>query len=251
MRTAKDETTLSKPHGLIVNPKKFRLGVSGLIIFFIVLVLGFTPILDGQTVLLRADNLFNRLAKNSADYIPDGEKKADKFIGQAIDISITPREFAEDVKISQLVTRNGQKSKIISDGRIRITGDLGLIAKAAAVDARLAFENKNQQLKDKYGIKSEEVIYSWWIIFDGLTRRYIQENNAGVADFTKYIASKVLEPSYNFRNIEAARSNDVVIPIVLLLLFYILYTIWYGFSIMYLFEGFGISATKSIKKEES
>jgi UDP-N-acetylmuramyl pentapeptide phosphotransferase/UDP-N-acetylglucosamine-1-phosphate transferase len=32
---------------------------------------------------------------------------------------------------------------------------------------------------------------------------------------------------------------------------YIFYTIWYGFSIMYLFEGLGIGATKAAEKKET
>ena len=36
-----------------------------------------------------------------------------------------------------------------------------------------------------------------------------------------------------------------------MLLFYVLYTLWYGFSIFELFEGIGLAMTKSKVKQES
>jgi hypothetical protein len=103
----------------------------------------------------------------------------------------------------------------------------------------MAFANDDQKLTDKYKIKPEEVTYCWWIIFDGLTRRYVQENSVDTANFMKTMSTKVFEPAYNFRGIQAQNFNDIFVIALILLIFYVLYTLWYGFSIMYIFEGLG------------
>ena len=118
-------------------------------------------------------------------------------------------------------------------------------------DAELVFNNNEQQVQQKYKLKNTEVIYCWWIIFDGLARRYIQENRGHEASFTKLMTSKVLEPAYNFRDIQPNKINDNAMPVIVLLGFYILYTVWYGFSIMYIFEGLGISISAPVKKIEA
>jgi hypothetical protein len=64
------------------------------------------------------------------------------------------------------------------------------------------------------------------------------------------VSSKVLEPAYNFRGIDAKEIGENVIPLVGLLAFYVLYTVWYGFSIMFLFEGLGIGVEKRAEKRE-
>ena len=39
--------------------------------------------------------------------------------------------------------------------------------------------------------------------------------------------------------------------IAFLLAFYIFYTVWNGFAIMYIFEGIGITATRPVEKKEA
>jgi hypothetical protein len=115
----------------------------------------------------------------------------------------------------------------------------------------MAFHNQGQNIETKYQMPNTEVLYCWWIIFDGLTRRYIQDNKGSEAGFTKLMTGKILEPAYNFRNIEPSKIRGHALPVLLLLIFYILYTVWYGLSIMYISEGLGISASKQGDKSET
>jgi hypothetical protein len=75
-------------------------------------------------------------------------------------------------------------------------------------------------------------------------------NRPAEADFAKFMTTRILEPSYNFAGIESKSISENVGIVAFLLMFYIFYTVWYGFSIMYLFEGLGIGATKVGQKME-
>jgi hypothetical protein len=88
----------------------------------------------------------------------------------------------------KIMTVNGLAAHVIGDGRVRIRGDLGLMSKAAAMDADLLFENRDRELQGKYGMSGREVIYYWWTAYDDLVRRYIQLNRPSEADFADYLS---------------------------------------------------------------
>jgi len=234
----------------VVERKKFWFGLIGLVTFFIVLGFWVSPVIDHKTGLEWADDLFNQLAKNSAYFIPSAERMAAKFTGKAVDLGINPRWPGVGAGLEKIVKANGMSARVVGDGRVRIVADLGHLGKAALVDAELLFKGREQELRNKYRMSGKEVIYYWWAAFDGLTRRYIQENRSSEANFTKFMTSRVLEPAYNFAGIESRNISENVGAVVFLLGFYVLYTLWYGFSIMYLFEGLGIKAEKPREKRE-
>jgi hypothetical protein len=146
---------------------------------------------------------------------------------------------------------NGFTAKIADDGRVRINGNLEELAQMAIADSRCAFNNINIDGKKYLSPDCSEVVYHWWIVFDGLTRRYTQENKYSEANFTNYLMTRVFEPAYNFRGIPPKSAAKNIYMMVFLLVFYIGYTILYGFSIMYIFEGLGISVSKGSKKQEA
>lgn len=235
----------------VIDRKKLAIGLVGLVSFFVALAFWVSPVIDHKTGLEWADGLFNQLAKNSIYFMPAAARMAAKFEGVVVDIGISSRWPGADARVAQIVRANGMSARVIGDGRVRVMGDLGLLGRAAAGDADLLFKGEEQELQKKYGMTGKEVIYYWWTAFDGLTRRYIQENQASEADFAKYMTTRVLEPSYNFARIKAENISENAGTIVFLLGFYILYTLWFGFSIMYLFEGFGIKTTRPVEKKEA
>jgi len=236
---------------LIQNKKKFLYGLSGLSAFFMVLPFWFFPIMGHRTGLQWADHLFNQLAKSSADSIPLVSKKVEKCRGVDIDLSIDPKWPGGDQAVARIIMANGMSAGLIGDGRVRIKGDLASMCMAASIDADLLFKGKEEVFQNKYGLSGKEVIYYWWTAFDDLIRRYIQLNRTAEADFAKFMTTRILEPSYNFAGIEPKKISENVGIVAFLLMFYIFYTLWYGFSIMYLFEGFGIGATKAGEKIEA
>jgi len=243
-RRAKGETRIICDHTM------FRAGLVGLCVFLGLLAAMHLPLAQGRNALVWADDFFNQLAKHSAYYIPEGTAQAKALVGTPVDIGIRPRDFADSRRLAALVGSAGIEARALPDGRVRIAGDLGRLSLTALADAEAAFRNQTAGIEAKYGMGAEEVIYGWWVIFDGLTRRYVQEAKGAEADFAKFVSSKVLEPAYNFRGIEAKEIGGHAIALVGLLGFYVLYTLWYGFSIMFLFEGLGIGVERRAEKKE-
>ena len=235
----------------VVDQKRFGVGLLGLLTFLVVLAFWLFPVLNHKTGLEWADELFNQLAKNSMSFMPAATRRAARFEGVIVDLGVNPRWPGGDVRIAQIVEGNGMSARVVGDGRVRIVSDLGLLAKAAAQDADLLFKGQEQDLRNRYGMSGKEVVYYWWTAFDGLIRRYVQENRPAEADFARFMTTRVLEPSYNFAGIQSKDISKNVGIVVFLLGFYIVYTLWLGFSIMFLFEGIGIRATKPAEKREA
>lgn len=236
---------------IIQNKKKFRVGVSGLILFSVILGYWLSPRENYRSGLDQVDQLFNQMAKNSTYFIPDALRLARKFEGTAVDFGISSRWPGDDARMAQILRANGLSAALLGDGRVRVKGDLGQMGQSASVDAELLFKAQGSDLRAKYGCDEKEVIYYWWVVFDGLTRRFVQVNRSSEADFTRFMTTRVLEPAYNFAGIETKSIGENVGRVAFFLGFYLLYTLLYGFSILFLFEGLGIAATKARGKKEA
>jgi hypothetical protein len=223
----------------------------GLILFFAILGFWTLPWMGQQTGLEWADGLFNQLAKDSTYFIPEAGKMAGRFEGVTVDFGVSPRWPGAEPSMAKVLQGNAFSATILNDGRVRIKGDLGLLGKAACADAELLFKGHEKDLQGKYGVGGKEAIYYWWAAFDGLTRRFVQENRPAEADFTRFMTTRVLEPAYNFAGIETQNIGRNFWPATFLLGFYLFYTLLYGFSISFIFEGFGIKARKPKEKKEA
>ena len=60
------------------------------------------------------------------------------------------------------------------------------------------------------------------------------------AKFVKNCMSKAIEPAYNYYEVEAKPVKEEIFLLIASLVFYVVYTMWYGFGLLYLFEGLGI-----------
>ena len=236
---------------IIQNRKKFWVGVGGLLLFSLILGFWFSPWGNHRSGLERVDQLFNQIAKNSTYFIPDALRLARKFEGTTVDFGIHSRWPGDDARMAQVLQANQLSATLLGDGRVRVKGDLGEMGKSASRDAELLFKARDSDLRAKYGGNEKEGIYYWWVAFDGLTRRFIQENRSSEADFTRFMATRVLEPAYNFAGIETKSIGENMGKVAIFLGFYLFYTLLYGFSILFLFEGLGIQATKSKEKKEA
>lgn len=233
---------------LVVDCRKFRIGLVGLVAFFIVLAMFLSPVAYGKTGLEYAGDLFNQLAKHSSYHIPDQAKEAEKFEGKAVEVAIKVKDASEAEKITRIVTVAGAETKVDGE-KVKIKADLGLLAKAALADADALFKNQEQEIQARHRMGGREVVYYWWNVFKSLNKKYLTENLGSGASFTESVMTKALEPAYNFARIEAAKFTERTGVVSFLLVFYVIYTVWYGFSILYLAEGLGIVAKAGEKKE--
>ena len=60
------------------------------------------------------------------------------------------------------------------------------------------------------------------------------------AEILETVKNKAVETSYNYYKIEPQKISDRLGIVVFSLIFYVVYTLWYGFAIMYMFDGWGL-----------
>jgi len=63
------------------------------------------------------------------------------------------------------------------------------------------------------------------------------------------VVGKGLEVGYNFYGIEPLRASHNLLVLTGALVFYIVYTMWWGFAMLFLFDGVGMEMKAGAKKE--
>jgi len=233
-----------------VDKRQFTLGVVGLITFLVVLVVFLAPVFGGRTGMQAADDLFNSLSKNSSYYIPDVMESAKKFEGKELDFNVTAGDAEEADKTRVLLEAAG--AGVTQEGTtLKVRGDLGAIAATALADADSLFQVRKGEVQARYGFPAREAVYYWYNVFKAVEKKALKENLAKEALFAKKVQTKALEPAYNFTGIPPASIGERMGVTVGLLVFYIVYTIWWGVSVLLIFEGLGITASKPAVKKEA
>jgi hypothetical protein len=230
---------------MIVNPVKFVLGLVGLVIFAGVLVIWFSPVFHGQTGLALADRYFNRLAKQTASFCPDLAKEASKYQGKSFDVTFEAESPEEAAQIGSVMTAHGAAASV-SGKSVHLTGDLGRVGASVIADAYELFQNRERAVCGCAASCRESVLCSW-LAFAPIYKSYIAAVDVPASNFASSVLTKACEPAYNYYGIEPLRASQSMIPLSSLLVFYVIYTVWYGFSIMFLFEGMGITARRQTR----
>lgn len=216
--------------------------------FLVVLVLIFMPIYpdlkpgqkaDGLTFM---DNFFNALSKDSANFIPDEKEKAAAFAGQTFEAGLTYKDAALAQQAALVLGTTGLNVNLESN-RIALSGDFGQLLDQALQDADLMYNNNGQALRDKYqGIDEKTAIYAWHNTMGALGKSFEKAGGDKIAmmNATQSLSSKVLEPAYNYYQVERKPVRQNLPLLIFALVFYVVYTCWYGFGILYFFESLGV-----------
>jgi capsid portal protein len=77
-----------------------------------------------------------------------------------------------------------------------------------------------------------------------------KEKKIEESNFVGEVTKKAIEPAFNFYQIEPQSVADKAGVMTGLLVFYVAYTMWWGFAIFYLFDGVGLSMKKAKVKKE-
>ncbi|MDD5154006.1 MAG: hypothetical protein RDU59_06410 [Thermodesulfobacteriota bacterium] len=236
---------------LVKNPKTFNLGLMLMISFFIVFyVIMFVPLVDNKTVIIYADDMFNSLAKGSTNFIPKYMEKSEKFVGKPLEMSFKMKAAGEAEKAAILFGKNGSTVTVAGEKVTLTGGDYGKTMLAAENDADFMFNNRGDEVAAKYGFNEKEVMYIWHTAFTKLIKELEKQERFEGSIFLGDVLTKVIEPGYNFYGIKPEKVKDHVVLLVALLVFYVIYTLWFGYSIYELFNGMGLTMTKSKAKKE-
>jgi hypothetical protein len=232
----------------IVNKKAFILGMVLSISFVVILVILFSPVFNGKPGLYKADEIFNGLAKGSTYFIPALYKKAQGFKGEELAMAL---EFENNIEKSEVLFKKIAYETKKEGNILKVKGDFGELANVIIKDTEDMYHNKGEELRARYGFNEKEVLYYWWLTLKQIEKRFKKEGKAKQLDLCQSLISKGLEASYNFYGIKAEKVGKHLWLVTFFLVFYIVYTIWWGFGIYFLFEGIGLKTTKAKVKKEA
>ena len=235
---------------LVRNKKTFSLGVVFAISFIAVLALIFSPVFDGKNGLVFSDDSFNKLAKGSSYFIPKVSKSVEKFVGKPLSVSIKLDKAEDAEPTAKLFTTAGAKADV-KDTEIKIEGDLGAILQSALKDSDSMFNNDGKTVSDRYGYEEKTVMKNWWQALSSIEKGLKKDKLVAEAKVVSDVIKKGVEPGYNFYKIAANKVVDHAGMMSGLLVFYVAYTMWWGYAIFYMFDGLGLSMKKAKVKKEA
>ncbi|OGP60121.1 MAG: hypothetical protein A2V65_01880 [Deltaproteobacteria bacterium RBG_13_49_15] len=224
---------------MIAKKKIFTLGLVMLVAFFVVLFVFFSPVFKGKNGLDYLDDLYNSISKGSAYYIPASKAEADKFSGNSIEVNLELKTEGRAKQTALLFTQSGSTAEA-SGAKLKVSGDLGKILNNCLEDSDKMYVNDGQSVSTKYGYNEKNVLFNWWNALSEMDKDLAKQKKFREAKVVSMVKSKAVEPSYNYYKVEPQKIGKRMGVVIFSLAFYVIYTIWYGFAIMFLFEGWGL-----------
>jgi len=234
------------------NSKTFGVGVVLAISFFSVLALIFAPVFgDGKNGLTFADDLFNKLSKGSSYFIPKLQKGVAGYAGRAFEATVKldkPETAALAVTLF-----SGAGASASADGEtLTVSGDLGAVLAAALRDADDMYRNDGAAVTARYGgAKEKAALKAWWTALTAIDKSFKKSGKIEEAKMVSDVYKKAIETAYNYYGVEAQQVADKALLMTGLLVFYVIYTMWWGFAIFYIFDGVGLTMTKAKVRKEA
>jgi hypothetical protein len=245
--------------------KSLGVGIALAISFIVVLLIIFSPIfVEGRNGLVFADDLFNKLSKGSSYFIPKVAKENEKFMGRMFTTSFKVDSKPDDKpgdaekrveRAAKLFTVNPGAKVEVNGTELKIEGDLGLVLKAALEDSDVMFKNEGDKLKAKYETAMatndvKQMFRQWNNVLPKISKEFAKEKKVEEANMVSAVTKKAVETAYNYYGVEAQKVSEKAFLMTGLLVFYVIYTMWWGFAIFYIFDGIGLTMSKSKVKKE-
>jgi hypothetical protein len=224
---------------MIAKEKPFYMGLGLIIGFVIVLILFFLPFYRGKNGLNYLDNLYNSISKGSAYYIPKVKEEADKFRGDMVNMTLNMAD-AKQAEESALLFKAGGAEAGVNGAVLKVTGDLGKILDNALADADLMYKNDGKKVAEKYGYPERVALFNWWKAMQAMDKDLGKQKKFKQGKVVILVQKRSIETSYNYYGVAAENIGDRWGAVIFSLFFYVVYTLWYGFAILFMFEGWGV-----------
>ncbi len=240
---------------LVRNKKAFSKGMLLILSFFGVFAAILTPFFKDDTSgkritgLQYADQLFNELSKGSSYFIPAVQKRVDGLQGKEVTITVTPKKADLNLAVAMLEAA-GVKGAV--DGnKLTMSGDLAKILSAAVADSDKMYHNDSAALQQKYSTDALKVTGNWWSILSPCIKELQKQGKVADASVVDAVVRRAVEPGHNFYSVKPTKVMDNLFILTGMLVFYVIYTMWYGFGVFELFDGIGLTMTKAKSKQEA
>ena len=223
---------------MIAHKKEFSLGFIMFAGFWVVFVILMSPVFDGKNLLDYMDNLYNMISKSSANYIASVRTKAAEHNGNQVTFTVKAKgeQAARVTRVFQaggaIVTPDGDK--------LKVAGDLGAISANILSDADSMLANDGKTIATKYGASEKLVLYDTYTAVKAAQKDLNSQTKFKEGKIMHNLMTKALEPAYNYYGIQSVPIKDKWGTVVISLVGYVIYTLWFGFSILFMFEGWGL-----------
>ena len=119
----------------------------------------------------------------------------------------------------------------------------------------MMFKNEGDKIKAKYAAAMgtddvKQMFRQWNNVLPKIDKAFKKEKMVAEAKIVSDVTKKAIEASYNFYGIQAQQVSEKAGLMTFLLVFYVIYTMWWGFAIFFIFEGIGLSMKKAKVKKE-
>lgn len=228
---------------MIANKKEFSGGLVMMAGFWVVFAILLSPIFPGQdkkvNLLDYMDSMYNSISKKSAYYIPEIVKKADKLKGESFSIKMKVEDKKSAPRIATMLRTSGATVEG-GDSELTVSGDLGEVLVAAMADTELAYNNNGEALQSRHGAEAKQVMFDWHNTLSAMEKSFTKQEKFTQSTTLNKAKTKAIETAYNYYGIEAQSIKDKAVLVVASLVGYVVYTMWFGFSILFMFEGWGL-----------
>lgn len=241
---------------LIRNKKSFTRGLLLLISFialFVVILMPIFKLESGKSVtgLDYADDLFNRLSKGSSYFIPAVEERVKPLAGAEVSYTVTIKKADLIPLIVEILQKTGAEASA-TDNTVSVKGDLGTILMSAVNTSNKMYFNDGAAVSKEYNNANPlTVTTAWWQFLNPSIKELQKQDKVSDASVVDAVLRRAVETGHNFYSVEATKVSQNIVIMSSLLIFYVLYTMWYGFAIFELFDGIGLTMKKSKIKQEA
>lgn len=225
---------------MLANKKEFTGGVILLGLFLIVLVLMFQPLIKGKNAMAYLDAMYNSISKGSVNYISSMREEVDKLGSGDVLLKLDYSSGIQAKQCAKMFKLSGVKVKL--DGRtLEVNGPIAAMLHSCLEDAESLYHNNAGKLEAKYDVKARRVLYNWWEALGLMEKSLNGQEKFKLAKVTSSVMKKAVETAYNYYEIEPLDIMDELGLVIFSLAFYVVYTVWYGFAILFVFEGWGLN----------
>jgi len=236
---------------LVRHKKTMSIGALLALSFIGVLALIFSPVFgEGKNGLEYSDALFNKLAKGSSYFIPELTQSLKEVQGKDNGETTIRMENADAASKAAKILTRADMNVVVKGSELTINGDLAKELGNVLDDSNAMYYNNGSEISQKYGMDEGEVMSIWWGVLKRTAKEFQKTDRVEQADVIQEVMKKGIEPAFNFYDIEPQKVSDKALTVTGLLLFYILYTMWWGYAIFCIFDGLGLSMTKAKVKQE-
>ena len=149
----------------------------------------------------------------------------------------------------KLLATTGMAAKK-ANSELQINGNLGALMSKILQDSDDMFKNEGETVAKRYGVEEKKVMESWHALLKSMDKALKKQGKISEAKIVSDVMKKAVEPAYNYYGVIPRQVSEKAGIMTALLVFYVIYTMWWGFAIFYMFDGIGLTMKKAKVKKE-